>query len=81
MKADLNWARLDHKGHANRARRCEVEAELGVEPMRVAVGDQADVGPLGSGRVQLFDKGGDDRLAEAPTLVGGCDGDVDDLEE
>src|SRR5688500_5077740 len=61
-------------------RRGRLEAELAVEPVRFAVGDEAHVSAVGQ---LLLEEGGDaghDRLAEPAALMRGLNGDVRHLQ-
>ncbi len=72
-------AEIEH--HPDRSRRVRGEVELGVEVAGVAVGDQADIGPLGGGLAQLLGQRGHDALAEALALRARVHGNVHKLKE
>ena len=72
---------LHHESHSDRARRRQGEAELGVEPVRFAVGHQADMGALRRRGAQVIDQRPHDGLAQSTPLMLGKDGDIDHLKE
>ena len=56
------------------------EAELGVQAVGGNVSEEAGVGTGGGDLMDVLYEAGDDGFAEAAMLVGGVDGDIDDLE-